>query len=81
MHLSVQSSRKFIPNKERYKVMHISMQCPLAADLRLYIIYFKWYDAYHDTHEAKNMYQWYILSGFRPKKLDRSTNFTGIWEF
>ncbi len=28
------------------------------------------YDTYHDTREAIfDMYQWYILSDFRPKKL------------
>ncbi len=36
----------------------------------LYIFYFMWYDTYHDTHEAIfDMYQWYILSGFKPKNL------------
>ncbi len=28
-----------------------------------------------------DMYQWYILCGFKPKTLDMSTNFMGIWEF
>ncbi len=47
----------------------------------LCIVYFKWYDTYHDTDEAIfDMYR-YILSDFRPQKLDISTNFTGIWEF
>ncbi len=46
----------------------------------LYILYFKQYDTYHDTHEAiLNRYQQYILSGFRPKKLDMSTNIMKIW--
>ncbi len=27
-----------------------------------------------------DMYQWYILSHFRPKKIDLSTNFMGIWK-
>ncbi len=32
--------------------------------------YFKQYNTYHNTHEAIfNMYQRYIMSGFRPKKL------------
>ncbi len=36
----------------------------------LYIIYLKQYDTYHDTHEAIfDMYQQYILSGLRQKKL------------
>ncbi len=38
--------------------------------LELCIIYFKRYDTYHDTHEAIfDMYQRYILSGFKLKKL------------
>ncbi len=50
--------------------------------LGLCIIYFKRYDTYHDTHEVIfDMYQRYILSGFRPNKLDISTNFMEIWEF
>ncbi len=40
------------------------------------------YDTYHDTHEAIfDMYQRYILSGFRQKKLICSQNLLGIWEF
>ncbi len=36
----------------------------------LCIVYFKRYDTYHDTHQAiSDMYQRYILSGFRPKKI------------
>ncbi len=43
---------------------------------------FERYDTYLDTHEVIfHMYQQYILSGFRQKKHDISTNFTGIWEF
>ncbi len=50
--------------------------------LGLCIVYFKRYDTYHNTHEAIfDMYQRYILSGFRPKKLYISTNFMGIWVF
>ncbi len=50
--------------------------------LGLCIVYFKQYDTYHDTHEAIfNMYQRYVLSGFRLKKIDTSKNFTGIWKF
>ncbi len=37
----------------------------------LCIIYFKRYDTYHDTHEV--IFDMY-------KKIDISTNFTGIWE-
>ncbi len=49
--------------------------------LGLYIVYIKRYDTY-DTDEAIfDMYQQYILSDFRPKNLDISTNFSGIWEF
>ncbi len=50
--------------------------------VELCIVYFKRYNIYHDTHDAIfNMYQRYILSGFRPKKLDIFTNFTGNWVF
>ncbi len=39
-------------------------------ELGLYIIYFKWYDTSLDTHEVTfDMFQRYILSGFRQKKL------------
>ncbi len=39
------------------------------------MVYFKRYDTYPDTHEVIfNMYQQHILSDFRPKKLDISTN-------
>ncbi len=41
----------------------------IETGLGLCIVYFKLYDVYHDTHEAIfDMYQWYILSGFSPKK-------------
>ncbi len=43
---------------------------PTQYLIGLYIVYFMWYDTYHDTHEAIfNMYQQYILSDFRPKNL------------
>ncbi len=55
---------------------------PCNKWLGLCIIYFKRYDTYHDTHEEIiNMYQLYILSGFRPNKLYISTNLMEIWEF
>ncbi len=51
-------------------------------NVRLCIVYFKQYDTYHDTYKAIfNMYQRYILSGFRQKNLHISTNFMGIWKF
>ncbi len=48
------------------------IQCPdcytISPVLWLCIIYFKRYDIYHDIPEVIfDMYQWYILSGFRPK--------------
>ncbi len=44
----------------------------------LCIVYLKQYDTYHDTHEAIfDMYQQYILSGFRPIQFYISTNFMG----
>ncbi len=47
----------------------------VLLSIRLCIFYCKWYDTYHDKHEAIfDMYQRYILSGFR-QKLDISTNF------
>ncbi len=45
------------------------------------IIYFIRYDTYDTLEAVFDMYQQYILSGFRPQKLVMSTNFTGIWEF
>ncbi len=40
------------------------------CQLGLCIIYFKRYNTYHDTYEAIfDMYQRYILSGFRPKQM------------
>ncbi len=48
----------------------------------LCIVYFKRYDMYQDTHEAIiDIYQRYILFGFRQKRLDISTNFMEIWVF
>ncbi len=42
--------------------------------LGLYIIYFKQYNTYHDIHEVIfDIYQRYILSGFRQNKIDIST--------
>ncbi len=46
--------------------------------LRLCIVYFKRYN----NHEAIfDMYQRYILSGFRPTIIYISTHFMGIWVF
>ncbi len=56
----------------------------VLSRLGLYLIYFKWYNTYHDTQEVIfDMYQQYILSVFRPKKIHVhvSTNVTEIWEF
>ncbi len=54
----------------------------MLRGLGLCIVYFKRYDTYHDTHEAIfDMYQRYILSGFRPNKLGMFTNFMGICKF
>ncbi len=44
-----------------------SLNC-IVLPLSLYILYFRRYDTYHDTHEVIfDVYQRYILSGFRPK--------------
>ncbi len=59
--------------------MWLSTYAPYSSQLEigLCIIYFKRYDTYHNTHEAIfDMYQRYMLSGFRPKKIDISTNFS-----
>ncbi len=47
-------------------------KCLLSVlQIGLLNIYFKRYDTYHNTYVAIfDMYQWYILSGFRPKQLD-----------
>ncbi len=41
---------------------HLHHTGPLVScdeAIGLYIIYFKWYDTYHDTHEVMfDMYQW-----------------------
>ncbi len=70
-------------NENNWKqVLRHNLQCHQEHLLGLYIVYFKWCDTYHDTHEVTfDMYQQYILSVFRPAKLDMSTNFTGSWEF
>ncbi len=54
----------------------------MYSSVGLCIVYFKLYDTYHNTHEAIfDMYQQYILSGFRqkhliyPKKLRTFSNF------
>ncbi len=51
--------------------------------LGLYIIYFKWYDTYHDTHEVifdmKLIIHFFLV--LDQKNLNMSTNFMGIWEF
>ncbi len=42
----------------------------MYSSVGLCIVYFKLYDTYHNTHEAIfDMYQQYILSGFRQKHL------------
>ncbi len=47
--------------------------------LGLYIIYFKWCNVYHDTHELIfNTYQQYILFSLRPRNLDMATI---LWDF
>ncbi len=51
----------------------------MILELGLYIIYFMWYDTYHDTHEAISIC---INDTFclvlDNKKIDRSTNFMEI---
>ncbi len=43
---------------------------PCENKLGLYIIYFKRYDKYHETHEPIfNTYQQYILSYFKPNNV------------
>ncbi len=47
--------------------------------LGIYIIDSKWYDTCHGTHEVIfDIYQWYILSDFRPKTLIYPQL---LWEF
>ncbi len=49
--------------------LDVDMTTPYSA-AGLYVIYFKRYDTYHDTHEVIfDIYQQYIFSGFRHSAL------------
>ncbi len=73
------SIKHIIDQTWEQKTAPLWLLCTLPIHLAINIIHFKQHDIYHDTHEAIfNMYQRYILFGFRLNKLDMFTNFMGI---